>query len=104
MMNTESLRGRSSCRTGRAAGRHTAQVVTIDADLAGPGTLGRAAGFKELVADVGLGKVGIVLGIEATRHRHRAAVDQNPRRQPAVPARHPACKPDPQTSLPTARM
>jgi len=44
------------------------QVVVIDADLgrSGAQTDGRR-GFKELVADVGLGKVGIVLGIEVSR-------------------------------------
>ena len=44
------------------------QVVVIDADLgrSGAQTAGRV-GFKELVADVGLGKVGIVLGIEVSR-------------------------------------
>jgi len=44
------------------------QVVVIDADLgrSGAQSAGRA-GFKELVADVGLGKVGIVLGIEVSR-------------------------------------
>ena len=44
------------------------QVVVIDADLgrSGAQTDGRV-GFKELVADVGLGKVGIVLGIEVSR-------------------------------------
>jgi DNA invertase Pin-like site-specific DNA recombinase len=44
------------------------QVVVIDADLgrSGANTAGRL-GFKELVADVGLGKVGIVLGIEVSR-------------------------------------
>ena len=44
------------------------QVVVIDADLgrSGAQTDGRL-GFKELVADVGLGKVGIVLGIEVSR-------------------------------------
>lgn len=97
MMNTESLARQYELveRAGQL-GWHTAQVVTIDADLGRSGARsdGRP-GFKELVADVGLGKVGIVLGIEVSRHRHRAAVDQNPRRQPAVPARHPACKPDP---------
>src|SRR3954454_20997933 len=46
----------------------THQVVVIDADLgrSGAQTAGRT-GFKELVADVGLGKVGIVLGIEVSR-------------------------------------
>ncbi len=44
------------------------QVVVIDADLgrSGAHSAGRL-GFKELVADVGLGKVGIVLGIEVSR-------------------------------------
>ncbi len=44
------------------------QVVVIDADLgrSGAQTDGRV-GFKELVADVGPGKVGIVLGIEVSR-------------------------------------
>ena len=44
------------------------QVVVIDADLgrSGAQTNGRL-GFKELVADVGLGKVGIVVGIEVSR-------------------------------------
>lgn len=44
------------------------QVVVIDADLgrSGARTDGRL-GFRELVADVGLGKVGLVLGIEVSR-------------------------------------
>jgi excisionase family DNA binding protein len=44
------------------------QVVVIDADLgcSGARTDGRF-GFSQLVADVGLGKVGIVLGIEVSR-------------------------------------
>jgi DNA invertase Pin-like site-specific DNA recombinase/predicted DNA-binding transcriptional regulator AlpA len=44
------------------------QVVVIDADLgrSGADSSGRT-GFKELVADVGLGKVGIVLGLEVSR-------------------------------------
>ncbi|HKS51336.1 MAG TPA: recombinase family protein [Pseudonocardiaceae bacterium] len=44
------------------------QVVVIDADLGRSGacTDGRL-GFSELVADVGLGKVGMVLGIEVSR-------------------------------------
>jgi DNA invertase Pin-like site-specific DNA recombinase/predicted DNA-binding transcriptional regulator AlpA len=44
------------------------QVVVIDADLgrSGARTDGRL-GFSQLVADVGLGKVGIVLGIEVSR-------------------------------------
>jgi DNA invertase Pin-like site-specific DNA recombinase len=69
MMNTESL-ARQYELAGRAEqlGWHTAQIVTIDADLGQSGARsdGRP-GFKELVADVGLGKAGIVLGIEVSR-------------------------------------
>jgi DNA invertase Pin-like site-specific DNA recombinase len=44
------------------------QVVVIDADLGRSGADATArSGFKELVADVGLGKVGIVLGLEVSR-------------------------------------
>ena len=44
------------------------QVVVIDADLGRSGADATARlGFRELVADVGLGKVGIVLGIEVSR-------------------------------------
>ena len=70
MMNTESL-ARQYELAGRAGhlGWHTAQIVTIDADLGQSGARSDSGrpGFKELVADVGLGKVGIVLGIEVSR-------------------------------------
>jgi DNA invertase Pin-like site-specific DNA recombinase len=69
LVNTESL-ARQYELAGRAQqlGWHAAQVVTIDADLGQSGARsdGRA-GFRELVADVGLGKAGIVLGIEVSR-------------------------------------
>jgi len=68
-VNTESL-ARQYELAGRARqlGWHAAQVVTIDADLGQSGARadGRP-GFRELVADVGLGKAGIVLGIEVSR-------------------------------------
>jgi hypothetical protein len=69
MMNTESLaRQYELAERAGHLGWHTAQIVTIDADLGQSGARsdGRP-GFKELVADVGLGKVGIVLGIEVSR-------------------------------------
>jgi hypothetical protein len=69
MMNTESLaRQYELAERAGHMGWHTAQIVTIDADLGQSGARsdGRL-GFKELVADVGLGKVGIVLGIEVSR-------------------------------------
>jgi DNA invertase Pin-like site-specific DNA recombinase len=44
------------------------QVIVIDDDLGRSGAeASRRAGFKNLVADVGLGKVGIILGIEVSR-------------------------------------
>ena len=43
------------------------QVLVIDDDLGRSGAeASRPAGFKDLVADVGLGKVGIILGIEVS--------------------------------------
>ena len=69
MMNTESLaRQYELAERAGHLGWHTAQIVTIDADLGQSGARsdGRL-GFKELVADVGLGKAGIVLGIEVSR-------------------------------------
>jgi DNA invertase Pin-like site-specific DNA recombinase len=51
-----------------ALGWHAADVVVIDEDQgrSGKSTVGRD-GFQGLVADVGLGRVGIVLGIEVSR-------------------------------------
>jgi DNA invertase Pin-like site-specific DNA recombinase len=44
------------------------QVVIVDDDLGRSGADATAReGFKNLVADVGLGKVGIILGIEVSR-------------------------------------
>lgn len=44
------------------------QVIVIDDDLGRSGAeASLRAGFKNLVADVGLGKVGIILGIEVSR-------------------------------------
>jgi DNA invertase Pin-like site-specific DNA recombinase len=44
------------------------QVVVVDTDLGRSGADATAReGFKNLVADVGLGKVGIILGIEVSR-------------------------------------
>jgi DNA invertase Pin-like site-specific DNA recombinase len=67
--HTESLARQYELRERAVAlGWPEHQVVVIDADLgrSGAQSAGRL-GFKELVADVGLGKVGIVLGIEVSR-------------------------------------
>ena len=69
VQHTESLARQYELRERAVAlGWPAHQVVVIDADLgrSGAQTDGRH-GFKELVADVGLGKVGIVLGIEVSR-------------------------------------
>jgi DNA invertase Pin-like site-specific DNA recombinase len=64
LVHTESLARQYELRE-RAVGLGwpARQVVVIDADLgrSGAQAAGRL-GFRELVADVGLGKVGIVLG------------------------------------------
>src|SRR6476620_10074942 len=69
VQHTESLARQYELRERAVAlGWPAHQVVVIDADMgrSGAQTEGRL-GFKELVADVGLGKVGIVLGIEVSR-------------------------------------
>ena len=51
-----------------ALGWDAHQVRVIDADLGRSGAeMTARAGFKDLVADVGLGQVGIILGIEVSR-------------------------------------
>ena len=52
----------------QALGWTPRQVVVVDDDLGRPGAEAIAReGFKNLVVDVGLGKVGIILGIEVSR-------------------------------------
>jgi DNA invertase Pin-like site-specific DNA recombinase/predicted DNA-binding transcriptional regulator AlpA len=67
--HTESLARQYELRErAQALGWPAHQVVVIDADLGRSGADATArTGFRELVADVGLGKVGIVLGIEVSR-------------------------------------
>ena len=69
MHNTESLH-RQYDLSGRAGALGWAghQIVVIDDDLgrSGSSTTGRR-GFAELVADVGLGKAGIILSLEVSR-------------------------------------
>jgi len=67
--HTESLARQYELRERAVAlGWPSHQVVVIDADLgrSGADATGRT-GFKELVAEVGLGRVGIVLGLEVSR-------------------------------------
>jgi excisionase family DNA binding protein len=52
----------------QALGWRPAQVIIVDDDLGRSGAeSSQRSGFKNLVADVGLGKVGIIFGIEVSR-------------------------------------
>jgi len=67
--NTESTQRQYGLRQRAIAlGWPTARVIVIDADLgqSGASAVDRA-GFQRLVADVGLGRAGIVLGLEVSR-------------------------------------
>ena len=52
------------CASGRSSSAGPREVVVVDEDLgrSGASSDGRL-GFKELVAEVGLGQVGLVLGV-----------------------------------------
>lgn len=67
--HTESLARQYELRERAVAlGWDAYQVKVIDADLGRSGSETTAReGFKELVADVGLGQVGIIFGIEVSR-------------------------------------
>jgi DNA invertase Pin-like site-specific DNA recombinase len=67
--NTESLeRQYELASRAQILGWPPQQVVVVDDDLGRSGAEATAReGFKNLVADVGLGRVGIVLGIEVSR-------------------------------------
>ena len=73
--NTESLeRQYELSERAVALGWSAAEVVVVDSDLgrSGKSTDGRD-GFQRVVAEVGLGRVGIVLGIEVSRLARRNA-------------------------------
>lgn len=67
--HTESLqRQYELAERARTLGWGASQVVVIDEDLGRSGADASAReGFQRLVADVGLGKVGLILGIEVSR-------------------------------------
>jgi len=67
--HTESLeRQYELASRAQALGWPPQQVIVVDSDLGRSGAEATAReGFKGLVADVGLGKVGIILGIEVSR-------------------------------------
>jgi DNA invertase Pin-like site-specific DNA recombinase len=66
--NTESTKRQYALRDRAVAlGWTHEQVVVIDSDLGQSGAATDREGFQKLVADVGLGRVGVVLGLEVSR-------------------------------------
>jgi DNA invertase Pin-like site-specific DNA recombinase len=67
--NQESLRLQYAlCQRARELGWREADIDVIDADLGLSGaTASRRQGFKDLVARVTLGEIGLILSIEVTR-------------------------------------
>jgi DNA invertase Pin-like site-specific DNA recombinase len=67
--NTESTARQYALRErALALGWPTAQIVTIDQDLGQSGaSAADREGFQRLVAEVGLGRVGVVMGLEVSR-------------------------------------
>ncbi|MEK7839400.1 MAG: recombinase family protein, partial [candidate division NC10 bacterium] len=67
--NTESTQRQYGLRQRAVAlGWPTDRVIVIDTDLGQSGaSAADRAGFQQLVADVGLGRAGIVLGLEVSR-------------------------------------
>ncbi len=54
-------------RRAQALGWPEDQIVVIDEDLGLSGATAEPNGFQRLVADVGLGRVGVVMGLEVSR-------------------------------------
>ena len=66
--NTESTRRQYALRErALALGWSVEDVTVIDSDLGKSGAYGDREGFQYLVAEVGMGRAGIVLGLEASR-------------------------------------
>ena len=66
--NTESTKRQYALRDRAVAlGWTHEQVVVIDSDQGQSGAATDREGFQKLVADVGLGRVGVVLGLEVSR-------------------------------------
>ncbi|MEA2588083.1 MAG: hypothetical protein QOH66_1010, partial [Actinomycetota bacterium] len=66
--NTESTKRQYGLQERAVAlGWQPEQVVVIDSDLGLSGADADRAGFKRLVAAVGMGEVGVVLGLEVSR-------------------------------------
>ena len=64
--------------------RETIVVVDDDLGRSGASIEGRL-GFQRLVAEVGLGNVGLVLGVEMSRHDRASRDISTPRTSPTLP-------------------
>ena len=72
--NVESTRRQYGLRERAVAlGWPTESIVVIDSDLGRSGADGDREGFQRLVADVGMGRAGIVLGLEVSRLARNSA-------------------------------
>ena len=69
LANTDQRPGSTRCGSARLRwARPAGQVITIDADQGQSGaSAADREGFQRLVADVGMGRAGIVLGLEVSR-------------------------------------
>jgi DNA invertase Pin-like site-specific DNA recombinase len=68
--NTESTKRQYALRERAVAlGWPPDRIVVIDSDLGQSGADSDRVGFQKLVAAVGLGEVGVVLGLEVSRRR-----------------------------------
>ena len=66
--NTESTQRQYALRErALALGWSVEDITVIDTDLGKSGAYGDREGFKHLVAEVGMGRAGIVLGLEVSR-------------------------------------
>ncbi len=66
--NPESTRRQYALRERASAlGWRAEQIVVIDCDLGRSGATAEREGFQRLVAEVGMGRAGIVLGLEVSR-------------------------------------
>jgi len=66
--NTESTKRQYALRERAVAlGWRVEQVVVVDSDLGQSGADSDRAGFQRLVAAVGMGEVGVVIGLEVSR-------------------------------------
>jgi DNA invertase Pin-like site-specific DNA recombinase len=61
-------------RRAQALGRNAEQLVIIDEDQGLPGaSAAERSGFQRMVAEVGLGRVGVVMGLEVSRLARNSA-------------------------------